>query len=441
MEWRKGILLAACLGVCAAADVPSGTQPCAPGVEPRTDSSFWNGWGVDPENSRHQPAAMAELSAADIPRLKLKWAFRLPGPTASASQPALVGGRLYLGSDSGTVYSLDAATGCVYWSFQADAPVRTAISLGANRHAKYALFFADTKAHVYSIDAKTGSLVWKTKVDDHPAARVTASPTLYGGRLYVPVSCEAGPAAPPPAGLPSLPSTTNPAKSTGRPPPPPLPPPPPPSTSTNASSTPPPPALPWPPAPSSPSTWTPAAKSGPRLSPPPPSPPPPSSANSPAASASSSPARTPASSKPSTPTPKAPPSGRPALLQPAPPAPPYGASPRTPKPSTCPVPPDSPPSASPTAPSLARCRRRPPSRPHPYPRRRLLRLPGWQTRAHSTRDGALLWSFDTLAQPGGGSIDIYSAIAAQGFLIVPSGSATPGGLPGNVLLAFTVDGR
>jgi len=62
-------------------------------------------------------------------------------------------------------------------------------------------------------------------------------------------------------------------------------------------------------------------------------------------------------------------------------------------------------------------------------------------RAHSTRDGALLWSFETLTQPGGGSLDIYSAIAAQGLLIVPSGSATPGGLPGNVVLTFTVDGR
>jgi len=176
------------LGAGAAQEAPGWKQSCAPGVEPHTDSSFWNGWGVDPENSRFQPAAMAGLSAADLPHLKLKWAFRFPGVNATVSQPALVGGRLYMGSADGTVYSLDAATGCVYWTFHADAMVRTAVTIGANRHAKYAVYFGDTKAQVYSLDAKTGTLGWKTKVDDHAGARITAAPALYGGRLYVPVS-------------------------------------------------------------------------------------------------------------------------------------------------------------------------------------------------------------------------------------------------------------
>jgi polyvinyl alcohol dehydrogenase (cytochrome) len=62
-------------------------------------------------------------------------------------------------------------------------------------------------------------------------------------------------------------------------------------------------------------------------------------------------------------------------------------------------------------------------------------------RAHSTRDGSLLWSYDALQQPGGGSINVSSAIVAQGMLIVPSGYGILGGLPGNVVLTFTVDAR
>src|SRR5581483_4314073 len=31
-------------------------------------------------------------------------------------------------------------------------------------------------------------LLWKLKVDDHPVARITGSPTFYNGRVYVPVS-------------------------------------------------------------------------------------------------------------------------------------------------------------------------------------------------------------------------------------------------------------
>jgi polyvinyl alcohol dehydrogenase (cytochrome) len=38
------------------------------------------------------------------------------------------------------------------------------------------------------VDASTGALRWKKQIDTHRAARVTGSPVLYGGRLYVPVS-------------------------------------------------------------------------------------------------------------------------------------------------------------------------------------------------------------------------------------------------------------
>src|SRR5262245_41508052 len=39
----------------------------------------WNGWGVTPAQHRFQPAAMAQLTANDVSRLKLKWAFGFPG--------------------------------------------------------------------------------------------------------------------------------------------------------------------------------------------------------------------------------------------------------------------------------------------------------------------------------------------------------------------------
>src|ERR1041384_1997245 len=38
----------------------------------------WNGWGADEGNSRYQPASAARLSADQIPKLKLKWAFGFP---------------------------------------------------------------------------------------------------------------------------------------------------------------------------------------------------------------------------------------------------------------------------------------------------------------------------------------------------------------------------
>ena len=76
----------------------------------------WNGWGVDSSQRRFQSAEMAQLAAEDVPRLKLKWAFGFPGANFAFAQPTVMGGRVFVGSEGGKVYSLDANTGCTYWA-------------------------------------------------------------------------------------------------------------------------------------------------------------------------------------------------------------------------------------------------------------------------------------------------------------------------------------
>lgn len=149
--------------------------------------AYWNGWGVDLSNRRMQPAAMAGLPADQVPQLKLKWAFGFPGGGRAFAQPTVVGGRIFAGSDSGKVFSLDAATGCTYWMFKAEGSVRTAISIGPVS-TKWVAYFGDQRGQAYGVDAATGALLWKVRVEDHPAAMITGAPALYEGRLYVPVS-------------------------------------------------------------------------------------------------------------------------------------------------------------------------------------------------------------------------------------------------------------
>ncbi|HEY7391588.1 MAG TPA: PQQ-binding-like beta-propeller repeat protein, partial [Bryobacteraceae bacterium] len=145
----------------------------------------WNGWGVDLANSRFQ--SDAQLTAAQIPHLKLKWAFGFSGVKSVMGQPSVVGGRVFLGVDTGSVYSVDAARGCLYWSFVADAAVRTAITID-RAGPRFAAFFGDLKANAYAVDASTGELLWKVHVDDHPSARITGAPKVFEGRIYVPVA-------------------------------------------------------------------------------------------------------------------------------------------------------------------------------------------------------------------------------------------------------------
>jgi polyvinyl alcohol dehydrogenase (cytochrome) len=160
-------------GRCAASTAVSATGRDA----------IWAGWSPTNSNARFQSREMAGLSAADLPRLTLKWAVGFPDASAAWSSPTVAGGRLYVGSQNGTVYALDAKTGCIHWTFSAAGGVRTAIVVGGAF-----VYFGDTAANAYALSVETGRVAWTHKVDEHPLARITGSPTLHAGRLYVPMS-------------------------------------------------------------------------------------------------------------------------------------------------------------------------------------------------------------------------------------------------------------
>jgi polyvinyl alcohol dehydrogenase (cytochrome) len=181
------------LGSEAQGDAKNMPNQCA-GNPPMSDPASgpeWNGWGADLNNDRFQTAKGAGLTPDQVPHLKLKWAFGYPTGLSAFGQPSVVAGRVFVGADTGFIYSLDAKTGCVYWSYKTKGSVRNAINVGAVKGrgaTKYGVFFGDAHANVYGLDAQTGQELWMTKVDDHFVARITAAPALYNGRVYVPVS-------------------------------------------------------------------------------------------------------------------------------------------------------------------------------------------------------------------------------------------------------------
>src|SRR5689334_5916328 len=153
-----------------------------PAITEMAAQTSWNGWGADTSNTRYKDEAISPA------RLKLKWAFGFPGAKAVSGQPAVFGGRVFVSADTGDLYSLDAATGCVYWSFHAEAAVRSSVTAGPRAAGGYAVYFGDAKTNVFALDASNGQLIWKVHVEDHPAARITGAPKLFEGRLYVPVA-------------------------------------------------------------------------------------------------------------------------------------------------------------------------------------------------------------------------------------------------------------
>ncbi len=174
------------LGKAGPAVLPHMTGQCAAGVKPNSSSSSWNGWSPDDQNMRFQPLQSAGLPADSVPSLKLKWAFGFPDTITAYGQPTVVGGRVYSGSNDGTVYALDAQTGCLYWMYQAKAMVRDAVVIGPEARA----YFGDLESNFYGLDANTGKLIWQKKLDDQAFTRITGTAKLYDGRLYVPIASQ-----------------------------------------------------------------------------------------------------------------------------------------------------------------------------------------------------------------------------------------------------------
>jgi polyvinyl alcohol dehydrogenase (cytochrome) len=170
--------LARCTGSAAVFDF---AQPAA-----------FSGWGLDARNSHAIATQAAGITSADLPRLKLRWAFAIPNAIEMRSQPAIAGGALYVGGTNGTLYALDLATGCARWTYQAAAGVRTGVVISqwtaGDTSARPTAYFGDSLGNAYAVDATTGAELWVRRAGDHGQAIITGAPALSGNTLFVPIS-------------------------------------------------------------------------------------------------------------------------------------------------------------------------------------------------------------------------------------------------------------
>jgi polyvinyl alcohol dehydrogenase (cytochrome) len=159
---------------------------CPAGARFNPAGPAWNGWSPDKQNSR--VAAATTITAANAPKLGVKWAFAYQG--GRYGQPTVVGNRVFVSSSSGQVYALDKATGCVAWAYKARGPVRVTISVGRNPKAPsgWAAYFGDMARNEVAVDANSGKELWMVNVDAGPRGILTGAPALWNDTLYVPLS-------------------------------------------------------------------------------------------------------------------------------------------------------------------------------------------------------------------------------------------------------------
>ncbi len=159
-------------------------QMCTRNGPIKAGASDWPALGPDENSSRFQPNP--GIRSADVPRLKLKWAFSMPG----GGQPIVVGDWLFITNRGGKFYALDAKSGCVHWAIE-DASSRTTpmVIRSAISPSGWATFVGVGKRVVRAFDAQTGKEIWHSEaLENHPASNITGTPVISGDQIFVPLS-------------------------------------------------------------------------------------------------------------------------------------------------------------------------------------------------------------------------------------------------------------
>lgn len=127
----------------------------------------WSALGGGPDRTSSVEAGIPAAMA-------VKWRTPTMGPVYGG--PAVVEGTLYVGSDDGWLYALEASTGQLIWKFPVLARIRAVPAREGSR-----LFVGAYNGLVYALDAGTGWLLWTFAT----ASWVPASPAVRVGLVIV----------------------------------------------------------------------------------------------------------------------------------------------------------------------------------------------------------------------------------------------------------------
>jgi len=180
-RFRIAVLVCAAVLSAAVSLPPAAGTTSAPAA-----SGDWPAFQKDLSGSRYNGAERS-ITPANVAGLRLKWSFAFPYVASAIpqGQPTVAGGTVYTGGPDGKLYAINARTGQVRWTFSLATPavVRNTPVVSGGR-----IVFGDTKGRLYAVRRTTGELLWSTPLDTHPTARMSSSPVVHGGKVFVGLS-------------------------------------------------------------------------------------------------------------------------------------------------------------------------------------------------------------------------------------------------------------
>src|SRR5215469_5206909 len=164
--WRAAGVLPLLLGLVPGSALTA--QPASVAV-----SANWPKFHYNDAGSGYNPREHT-LSTGNVARLTAKWALNTGG--AIESSTAVVNGVVYIGSDDGDVYAVEAATGAKIWAHHVGGSVASAPAV-----ARGVVYVGSTSGTMYALSAATGAKLWGHAL----GAAIVSSPAVAGGTVYV----------------------------------------------------------------------------------------------------------------------------------------------------------------------------------------------------------------------------------------------------------------
>jgi outer membrane protein assembly factor BamB len=116
------------------------------------------------------------VSVSNVPRdLKLLWTHEAGESIESSA--AIVGGAVYVGSQSGELTSLNLSNGSVRWKYKATGPIGESSPCVAGG----VVFIGDLNGTVHAVSARDGKGIWTFKTQ----GEVKSSPVVVGDRVLI----------------------------------------------------------------------------------------------------------------------------------------------------------------------------------------------------------------------------------------------------------------
>jgi len=168
-------------GSAVSVQAAGGITGCARGLA----GGSWPSYGRDLTNQRYQPDAKP-LTAAHAADLRPKWVFDTGAHSdgsAFPNTPIAADGCVFVASELGTVYALNARTGALVWKNQLGHNVASSLAVHGGR--VFATVNQTDSPYAVALDERTGAPLWRTVLDRQRGAGAESSPLPYDGMLFV----------------------------------------------------------------------------------------------------------------------------------------------------------------------------------------------------------------------------------------------------------------